>query len=1145
MNSKLRWPLSIGTFLLFVLGAWASIALLDLSGGDAWLLGGGLVVLGIVAAALVFMYLRGAKAPPQEGKDGIGDEVDARIAAARATLSGARLTGTNKLGKLPVLLVLGPSGGTKTTAITRSGLDPELLAGDVHRGDEVVPTSDLNIWYAQGTVFVEAGGGFLEKPSGIARMIRHIQPSRLAATFGRGAQAPRAALVCFPCDELLKPGSGEAVPAAARKLRSALAELSRKLGIRLPVYVLFTKADRLPYFGDYVRSLSQAEANEVLGTTLPIPADHAAGAYAEKESQRLTTAFSDIFRSLSLKRLDVLPRETQEDIKGGAYEFPREFRKASGLAVEFLLELCKPQQLSASPFLRGFYFTGVRAVIVGDSAASPTAENNLLGRGDALGATSVFNPSLLKAAQPAPVARGSRKVPEWLFLKRVFGDVILEDRAAMRVTSGGTRVNLFRRALLASATVLFLILSIGLATSYFSNRSLIREAVSATSEVEALATDGAGLASLEELRRLEELRAETAELRGYEEEGHPWRLGWGLYTGSAILPELRGLYFDRFDGLIWRRTRSGLFASLTDLPESPDETSKFGRAYDALKAHLVTTSHPRESSSAFLTPVLLEFWRGAAEPDEERMELVRNQLDFFADELPFGNPYTDEPRAEMVARTRSYLRQFSGPERFYRVLISEASAANEAIAFNELYPGTEAVIRNSYEVPGAFTEDGWEFVHARLANLDSLFAREDWVIGGQPITPEDRAQLATELRAKYVADYSNQWQQFLSSASVVRPAGASDAARKLERLSGNQSPLLEMFAVASRNTDVDSTTVGKAFQPVHQVMPPGTTDRYIVDANKAYIAALGNLHAALDQVASAAGPARAQALMQASGVADRVMAEARVLAQNFSIEGDAQAVGSTVQRLMETPVSTSEALIGALPSAELNQKGAAFCRSFAQAGAKYPFNPQAATVATIDEVSQVFQTGNSVLWSFYDETLQDLIVRQGSQYGARVGATPRPSAGFVEFFGRAAAVSEALYDGSGGGPSLTFSLRPQTSNEIPEITVSIDDQSQTFTRTFAASKRFTWNGPRAQSARITADVGGTPVTVFEGQGTWAVFRLFQQAQWERQANDRYTVRWPLPGGGTLSAELILEAGTPPILMRDYLASLTCTPTIVR
>ena len=137
------------------------------------------------------------------------------------------------------------------------------------------------------------------------------------------------------------------------------------MSISLPVYVLFTKLDRISFFPEFARGLSKEEASEVLGATLPVRS-LATGVYAEEETQRLTKAFDEIFYSLAERRLELLARENEPDKLPGIYEFPRELRKLRTLLVQFLVDLARPSQLTVNPFLRGFYFSGVRPVVVDD-----------------------------------------------------------------------------------------------------------------------------------------------------------------------------------------------------------------------------------------------------------------------------------------------------------------------------------------------------------------------------------------------------------------------------------------------------------------------------------------------------------------------------------------------------------------------------------------------------------------------------------------------------------------------------------------------------------------------------------------------------------------------------------------------------------
>ena len=111
----------------------------------------------------------------------------------------------------------------------------------------------------------------------------------------------------------------------------------------------------------------------MLGVTLPGAPQQRTGVYAEQESARLTGAFNQLFYSLADKRTMLLSRENGAERLSGIYEFPREFRKLRSVITQFLVDLCRPSQLSSGPFLRGFYFCGVRPVIVKDVVAAGIA----------------------------------------------------------------------------------------------------------------------------------------------------------------------------------------------------------------------------------------------------------------------------------------------------------------------------------------------------------------------------------------------------------------------------------------------------------------------------------------------------------------------------------------------------------------------------------------------------------------------------------------------------------------------------------------------------------------------------------------------------------------------------------------------------
>lgn len=1150
------WLIGAAGLLAYSMVAWVTGTLLHLRGADLWLLRGGLLLLGLIAAVVVFWFVARPTAAPAATSAADGDELDAIVADARAHLGTSRLGRKTSLGHLPIVLLLGPPGSTKTTIMLHSGLDPELLAGEGLRDRGVGPTKSVNLWYAEDVVFLEAGGQLAAEPARWARLIHHLHPRRLGPALSGGASAPRVAVVCFGCDEFLRPGNAEAVPAAARELRARVAEVSQQLGIRLPVYVVFTKADQIPFFTDYVHNLSREEAREVLGKTLPLGEELGAGSFSDRATERLSGAIERLFRSLAERRIELLSREHVPGRVAAAYEFPREFRKVAPLAVQFLVELCKPSQLRVSPFLRGFYFTGVRPVVVEDVAPAAVSQVARPAGSIALGATRVFDADSYQKAAAVPdaaVVPGSRRVPQWLFLDRIFRDVILRDQAARGVAQGGTRVDLLRRLLLASAAALSLVLAAGFVISYVGNRRLEASVLRAADRATAVALNPDGTPSVESLRRLDTLRAELESLRRHERDGAPWRLRWGLYTGTALHPAARLIYFKRFSTLMFGSTYTSLRSSLRTLPSAPREADGYGNTYRQLKAYLITTTHPDSSTAEFLSPVLMRQWTRGGPREPERAELARRQFDFYAEELRVDNPYHLPVEASAVARARAFLLQFTGAERIYQSMTSDASRRNSSVRFDREVPTATAYVRESYEVPGAFTRRGWGSMEGALKNADRFFEGEAWVLGTDAGVPADRAKVLGELRSRYLADYARHWRSYLDSGAVVRYASVRDAARSLAVLGGNQSPLLKMLVLATRNTTVPDTAVAKMFQPLRVAMPVDSAGKLIVPANKEYVTALAELAVALERVANAPMGEGELVASQAVENADGAKSAARKIAQGFEGDGK-ETVGGAVQRLLEEPIAYTDPLLRNFGAAELNAAGGAFCSRFRKVMAKYPFNPLASASATPEEVAAMFQPAGGALQTLYDEALQKVLVRRGSGFVATPDRSITVSPAFVRFFNRAWAVSEALFREGGTEPRLSFSLTPVLSEGINSVAVSLEGQTVRFNRQPAETKPFLGVNAAGHSATLSAELGGSDWTWKEYQKPWAIFRLFHGADRWRQSGDVYTVEWtlrsggrPITAGGTPAtvAFQLTTGGGPPVLRSGSFDGLACPGAIVR
>jgi len=81
----------------------------------------------------------------------------------------------------------------------------------------------------------------------------------------------------------------------------------KTLGLDFPVYVILTKADKIPYFGDYFARLRNPEDQQVLGCTLNTQ-PQGTEVYAEAETKRLTSFSNALYYSLTAQASPVAPK---------------------------------------------------------------------------------------------------------------------------------------------------------------------------------------------------------------------------------------------------------------------------------------------------------------------------------------------------------------------------------------------------------------------------------------------------------------------------------------------------------------------------------------------------------------------------------------------------------------------------------------------------------------------------------------------------------------------------------------------------------------------------------------------------------------------------------------------------------------------
>ncbi len=1061
-----------------------------------------IAILGLLGAAIVGFVLwflhQNSKSSSGGGDVNATDmtNLSALLKDADSKVRQVNRAGAKSLAAMPLLYIVGDENSAKTQTVLQAGLDPELIAGNVFQDGGVVPTSLANVWLTGSAALVEAGGPLLKQPPLWKRFVQATVPSHLGSALSSNSKLPaRAIVVCVSIERILAPSTAEQIKALAQTLNERLRELSQILGISLPVYVLFTKLDTMGSFSDFAVRLSEEEVKFPVGSLLS-SIGAGSGLYAERAAASIGSKFDQLVYALSEFRLDVLARGTEIQQQARAYEFPRDLRKLRAGILSLLVEVARPSQIGVNPFLRGFFFTGMRAHIVSDVLdVAATQAPPQAAPGTPEGATRVFSFSGMKPAAPATAQRsgGTRKVPQWVFLPHLFSQILLADKSALETSRASTRTSGLKRFLLATASVLVLVILAFASISFFRNRSLV-SSVATASAAPITAVAPGNFAATDDLQSLDKLRAVVDELDKYKTDGAPWLNRMGLNQADKLYPIACHAYTKRFGSLLLAPTQRNIVTAMRAVPAAPKPDDDYSATYRPLKAYIMTTSNPNPDSPAdtveFLPSALLTAWQGKGTPEPAAASLAQAQFEFYARLLAEPGSCMaiagGSPDQAAIAQARTYLNGFQGFQHVYQSMLAAANRKVPGFTFNSKYPGTAAYIVNSFPIQGAFTKPGFAFMQDAILHPDPYFKGEEWVLGPSTGPQIDRAALTAQLKQVYTADFLSTWRTYLQKSQFVGYRNYADAGAKLSVLDSNTSPMLELFWLISSNTAVPAPEISSQFQAPQTVVPPTNPDsRLLAQPNQPYIAGLQGLEGAVKNLTTVPNPSDPSAVAPVNQAAVSAEQAAENLRNGFTPDRTAN-LDQTSFRLLQAPIEAAKALAAQAPAQAAGGGAKAFCAQAAPVLAKFPFNPQSTVDATPEEVAQVFAPPQGAFWQYYNSALKSMVVQTGTNFSPVSGSPVHIGHGFLSFLNHAATISSALFPGGGNTPTLNFTLTPDKADSIPSAVLNIDGQSLAATGSAAT---FHWTAQPSSHTTLSGPINPPPY-----QGTWSVFRFAYDAE---------------------------------------------------
>ncbi len=1031
----------------------------------------------------------------------------------------------------PWYVIIGPPGAGKTTALLNAGLKFPLAA---ELGQQPVPgvggTRMCDWWFTDQAVLIDTAGRYTTHDSDAA-----VDKAGWTAFLGllkrtRPRQPLNGVIVAIALTDIAAAPRAERA-AHAQAIRRRVKELYEQLGMRVPVYAMFTKADLLAGFTEFFDDLDRERRAQVWGTTFPL------GGAGTSSSGAFQPEFSQLMERLNARLLDRLQAERSPERRALIAGFPAQVGSLQTPLSEFLSEAFDGSRLDPGPLLRGVYFT------------SGTQEGTPIDR--LTGALSrLFGVDQQRAPSLRPEQGRS------YFLGRLLNEVIFGEAMLVARDPAAVRRNAALKAGAVGLAGLVLLLGAG---ALWQTRQANDAAVARADVAMAAYGRDAGAQKLDPVAD-----ADFARIAPLLDQARALPFGAGApapatqwFPGLSQIGKLRAgageTYRHALDNillprLIWRLEQQ-VRASYGDP----------ALLYEATRIYLMLGADgPLDPASVrtWMHHDWLETYPGpAAQPLRDSLDAhLAALLDMPLPKVPLDGALVDEARriiAHVPLAERVYATIRRSPAAQAVPAWNPADAAGAA--------GQRLFLRASGKpitdpIPGFFTVAGFhDVLLPMLPAATKAVAGESWVLGRQaeidPGSPQV-ASLERDVVALYVADYESQWDALLGDLEIAPMRTPEAAVQDLYLLSSPRSPMKDLLAGIARQV-----TLSKP--PTPAAGPPAAVQAAVKAANAASPAAGG----AAARVQALLGRAEPQAPPEGAAVEEHYAA-----LRNFVGDGTGPApidavlklLGELQQQLAQVATATPGAApviaAGADPSgllrAEASRDPPPVSRWLDQlsgganairgggareqaAGAyngpsgpgslcrkavdnRYPFFPGSANDIPLEDFARLFAPGG-LIDAYFNTQIRPFVDTSGATWKAKPvqGVAPPVSAAALAQFQRAAAIRDSFFPAGGMQPSVRFAITPVSLNGARQVTLELGDHSITYANGPPRPTEITWPGPTGMStARLVFDApAGSGGAVVQATGPWAVFRLFDQGGLRREGSaERYRLTFSTGGG---------------------------------
>jgi type VI secretion system protein ImpL len=1031
----------------------------------------------------------------REEVEDLAQKFEESLQKLKNELGGSRF-GSRYLYQLPWYIIIGRSRAGKTTSLKTANLNY------IQKAQGVGSTQNCDWFFTDEAVLIDTAGRYISQDiyqdvdkagwHGFLDLLKKYRPRRPI----------NGVLIAVSLGEVLQQNEVERAEHVLA-VKTRLQELHERLGIRFPVYLVFTKSDLLAGFVEFFDDLGTHERSQVWGLTLPLYAD------LHTPVDQVMADFSREFRKLeqclNKRLLRRLQDERNNQLRDLIYTFPQQFGAVRPVIEQFLHSLCQPNMRKEIPMLRGVYFTsGTQVGTPIDRVMSAIAE------------TFRVNRRLLSEFKTEGKS---------YFVKQLLQEVIFPEAGLANTNLYLERQrNWLQRLTFIGALLLVGSLSSLWTISYLNNRNYIREVKSDLGE---LITQSGELRPNQTgaLSVLPLLETAANIPGGYAHPDPGLFYTFGLYQGDAVGENASETYKQLLTGALLPR----LLIRLEDkLRHNAGNTETL---YETLKIYLMLS----EPKSGHFDKHLIQSWLQSdwqehlpRNVSDDQRQMLGKHLTALLASYPETLPF--QPDSALIRQAQKQLRAVPLEQRVYAQL-KTAGLRQGLPAFNaseEAAPNAVRVFERgsgkylSEGVPGFYSYEGYHrvFLPSMEDRLDDTI-EESWVMGNrdEAAKPENRKHLAGEVRRLYLEDYARQWKAFLNDINI-RPLPSADpqqAAEIVKILSdpGN-SPLRKLLVAIDRETSLDrpakegadpakprkdsgfkklwnkipgaqtfTKEVGEATGLIEAQAGPNPVDDAFVDLHHLVQNGLDNLIHGLDDLYR-----NLDAINNAATDEERSAANKQISQVVVKLRQDANLLPDSVKNKIKGIAEDADNLNKGRIRAYLNDLWMAevlpFCRQ--ALNDRYPLAEGSEIDITLADFGQFFGPGG-IMDTFFQKNLQMLVdlSRNPWRWNDKAGDM---SAESLAVFQQAAQIKRAFFT-AGPEPILNFELKPINMDaEADQSLLDVGGQEILYRFGPAQPTAMKWPSPD-NNVQVRLDFQPPPADGASGftlEGPWAWLR---------------------------------------------------------